>query len=212
MTHGWESLTPTELAVAREIATGCTNAEAAQRLFIAPSTVRRILQRIYTKLGIRVALRLPPRWHDTAEPNSTAGSRTQFRQEQQAIEALVATPRSPRRDVRPPRPVPRSRERSGASSKIRSSTRPFASRCPVSAPDTTRSSAVQGILEAPNADRRSSRRAICSTTGADSGWCGKMSLYPNEVVPLQIDLAIDSGRVPFSARQPIRAIGRPHRC
>ena len=53
MTHGWESLTPTELAVAREIATGCTNAQAAQRLFVAPSTVKTHLERIYTKLGVR---------------------------------------------------------------------------------------------------------------------------------------------------------------
>jgi DNA-binding CsgD family transcriptional regulator len=52
-THGWESLTPTELSVAREIAAGRTNGAAAERLFVAPSTVKTHLERIYTKLGIR---------------------------------------------------------------------------------------------------------------------------------------------------------------
>jgi predicted ATPase/class 3 adenylate cyclase/DNA-binding CsgD family transcriptional regulator len=52
-THGWESLTPTELSVAREVAAGHTNVQAGERLFIAPSTVKTHLERIYTKLGIR---------------------------------------------------------------------------------------------------------------------------------------------------------------
>jgi DNA-binding CsgD family transcriptional regulator len=53
VTHGWDSLTPAELAVAREIAAGSTNAQAAERLFIAPSTVKTHLERIYTKVGVR---------------------------------------------------------------------------------------------------------------------------------------------------------------
>ena len=52
-THGWPSLTPAEVAVAREIATGRTNAQAAERLFIAASTVKSHLETIYTKLGIK---------------------------------------------------------------------------------------------------------------------------------------------------------------
>jgi DNA-binding CsgD family transcriptional regulator len=50
--HGWAALTPAELAVASEVAAGRTNAQAAARLFVAPSTVKSHLERIYTKLGI----------------------------------------------------------------------------------------------------------------------------------------------------------------
>jgi DNA-binding CsgD family transcriptional regulator len=50
--HGWAALTPTELSVALEIAAGHTNTQAAERLFIAPSTVKTHLERIYAKLGI----------------------------------------------------------------------------------------------------------------------------------------------------------------
>jgi predicted ATPase/class 3 adenylate cyclase/DNA-binding CsgD family transcriptional regulator len=51
--HGWAALTPTERAVADEIAAGRSNAEAAQRLFVAPSTIKSHLEHIYAKLGVR---------------------------------------------------------------------------------------------------------------------------------------------------------------
>jgi DNA-binding CsgD family transcriptional regulator len=50
--QGWAALTPTEITVAEEIAAGSTNTEAAANLFIAPSTVKTHLERIYGKLGI----------------------------------------------------------------------------------------------------------------------------------------------------------------
>ncbi len=50
---GWAALTPTEQAVAFEIAAGRTNAEAADKLFVAPSTIKTHLEHIYDKLGIR---------------------------------------------------------------------------------------------------------------------------------------------------------------
>lgn len=50
--RGWASLSPTEVAVAREIATGQTTGQVAERLFVAPSTVKSHLEHIYTKLAI----------------------------------------------------------------------------------------------------------------------------------------------------------------
>ena len=50
--HGWAALTPTEIAVAREIATGFTNQQTAEKLFMAHSTVKTHLERIYAKLGV----------------------------------------------------------------------------------------------------------------------------------------------------------------
>lgn len=50
--HGWAALTPAEVAVARQIANGHTNAQAAEMLFIAPSTVKTHLERTYAKLAI----------------------------------------------------------------------------------------------------------------------------------------------------------------
>jgi DNA-binding CsgD family transcriptional regulator len=49
---GWASLTPTELQVARLVAEGLRNDAIAQRLFIAPGTVKVHLSHIFTKLGI----------------------------------------------------------------------------------------------------------------------------------------------------------------
>jgi DNA-binding CsgD family transcriptional regulator len=51
--RGWGALTPTEIAVAREVAAGRTNAEVADNLFVAISTVKTHLEQIYAKLGIR---------------------------------------------------------------------------------------------------------------------------------------------------------------
>ena len=45
-------LTPREFQVAREVAAGATNAEAANRLFVSPRTVEYHLSNTYRKLGI----------------------------------------------------------------------------------------------------------------------------------------------------------------
>jgi DNA-binding CsgD family transcriptional regulator len=50
---GWESLTPAELAVVRLVAEGATNAQIAQRLFVARRTVATHLEHVYAKLGVR---------------------------------------------------------------------------------------------------------------------------------------------------------------
>jgi DNA-binding CsgD family transcriptional regulator len=52
-TTGIDALTPTELEVARQVASGLTNAEVAQRLHIQPSTVKTHLEHIYRKLGVQ---------------------------------------------------------------------------------------------------------------------------------------------------------------
>jgi DNA-binding CsgD family transcriptional regulator len=51
--RGWESLTPTELEVARHTASGLTNPEIAERMFISRDTVRTHLSHIFAKLGLR---------------------------------------------------------------------------------------------------------------------------------------------------------------
>jgi predicted ATPase/DNA-binding CsgD family transcriptional regulator len=51
--HGWESLTPTEVAVVREAAAGLTNPQIAERLLIARGTVKTHLSNVYGKLGVR---------------------------------------------------------------------------------------------------------------------------------------------------------------
>lgn len=48
---GWASLTPRERQVAALVGDGLTNAEIAERLFIAPGTVRNHLSNIFSKLG-----------------------------------------------------------------------------------------------------------------------------------------------------------------
>lgn len=50
---GWESLTPTELEVARHAAAGLTNPEIAEQMFISRGTVKGHLSQIYGKLGIK---------------------------------------------------------------------------------------------------------------------------------------------------------------
>lgn len=49
---GWESLTDTELVVARLVAEGLTNRQAAGRLFVSPHTVNTHLRHIFGKLGV----------------------------------------------------------------------------------------------------------------------------------------------------------------
>jgi ATP/maltotriose-dependent transcriptional regulator MalT len=55
---GWESLSRTELAVARLVASGLTNRQAADRLFVSASTVNTHLQHIFAKLGINSRVQL----------------------------------------------------------------------------------------------------------------------------------------------------------
>jgi DNA-binding CsgD family transcriptional regulator len=56
--RGWESLTPTEQAVAQLVAEGLTNGAVAKRLYISPHTVNTHLRHAFAKLGVsnRVAL------------------------------------------------------------------------------------------------------------------------------------------------------------
>jgi predicted ATPase/DNA-binding NarL/FixJ family response regulator len=49
---GWDSLTPTELEVVRNVAQGLTNPDIARRLFVSRSTVKAHLAHIFAKLGV----------------------------------------------------------------------------------------------------------------------------------------------------------------
>src|SRR6266404_6138143 len=51
-TNGWAALTASELTVARLVAEGLTNREAAERLFVSPHTVNSHLRHVFSKLGI----------------------------------------------------------------------------------------------------------------------------------------------------------------
>ena len=50
--RGWESLTPSELEVVRLAATGLTNPQIGQRLFISPRTVQTHLAHAFRKLDL----------------------------------------------------------------------------------------------------------------------------------------------------------------
>ncbi|MDX6199083.1 MAG: hypothetical protein QOJ79_2234 [Actinomycetota bacterium] len=50
--HGWESLTPTELEVVRLVAQGLSNVEIGERMFIGRGTVKTHLSHVFAKLGI----------------------------------------------------------------------------------------------------------------------------------------------------------------
>jgi predicted ATPase/class 3 adenylate cyclase len=50
---GWESLTPTELEVVRHAATGLTNPQIGEQMFITRGTVKVHLSHIYAKLAVR---------------------------------------------------------------------------------------------------------------------------------------------------------------
>ncbi len=51
-THGWESLTPTELQVVELVASGLTNPQIGERLFISKRTVQTHVAHVFTKLGV----------------------------------------------------------------------------------------------------------------------------------------------------------------
>ena len=51
--HGWSSLTPTELEVARLVRDGLTNPQIAQRMFISKYTVMTHVSHVFTKLGLK---------------------------------------------------------------------------------------------------------------------------------------------------------------
>ena len=49
---GWESLTPTELEVVRQAASGLSNPQIAERMFVSRATVKAHLSHIFDKLGL----------------------------------------------------------------------------------------------------------------------------------------------------------------
>jgi DNA-binding CsgD family transcriptional regulator len=49
---GWQSLTPSERAVAELVAEGLTNREVGRRLFVSPHTVNSHLRSAFRKLGV----------------------------------------------------------------------------------------------------------------------------------------------------------------
>jgi DNA-binding CsgD family transcriptional regulator len=51
-THGWKSLTPTEVRVTELVADGLTNRQIGQKLFISPRTIQTHLSHVFTKLGV----------------------------------------------------------------------------------------------------------------------------------------------------------------
>ncbi|MFI9820495.1 AAA family ATPase [Streptomyces sp. NPDC052013] len=66
LTPGISRLTPQEQAVARLVADGATNQQAAVELFISVKTVQYHLTNIYSKLGIRSRSELAARFRETA--------------------------------------------------------------------------------------------------------------------------------------------------
>jgi DNA-binding CsgD family transcriptional regulator len=51
-THGWHSLTPTELQVVELVAQGLTNPQIGKRLFVSPRTVKAHLAHVFAKVGV----------------------------------------------------------------------------------------------------------------------------------------------------------------
>ena len=54
----WPELSASEVAVVRLVATGATNREMGEQLFLSPHTVNAHLRRIFAKLGIRSRVEL----------------------------------------------------------------------------------------------------------------------------------------------------------
>jgi DNA-binding CsgD family transcriptional regulator len=55
---GWESLTPTEQDVVRQVSEGLSNADVATRLFISARTVQTHLTHVYAKLALTSRVQL----------------------------------------------------------------------------------------------------------------------------------------------------------
>ena len=75
-------MTDSELAVARLVATGHTNREVAQQLFVSPHTVNSHLRRIFAKLDVnsRVALTgLVADYDNIRAPDANAATRASAR-------------------------------------------------------------------------------------------------------------------------------------
>jgi DNA-binding CsgD family transcriptional regulator len=66
--NGWAAMTDSELAVAKLVASGLTNREVAEQLFVSPHTVSSHLRSVFAKLGInsRLALARVAAEHDPA--------------------------------------------------------------------------------------------------------------------------------------------------
>jgi DNA-binding CsgD family transcriptional regulator len=60
-TVGWDSLTPTELRIVALAATGLTNPQIAERMFIARGTVKVHLSHVFAKLGVSTRAELAAR-------------------------------------------------------------------------------------------------------------------------------------------------------
>ena len=73
---GWASLTPTEERVVALAAEGLTNAQIAERMFVAPGTVKVHLGHIFTKLGVATRAELaglPPDARSSGHAELTSG-------------------------------------------------------------------------------------------------------------------------------------------
>jgi DNA-binding CsgD family transcriptional regulator len=76
---GWAAMTKSELAIAQLVATGLTNREIAERLFVSPHTVNTHLRQVFAKLEVksRVDLtRLATERGREHAPESAPGRRT----------------------------------------------------------------------------------------------------------------------------------------
>ena len=60
-TAGWDSLTPTELRIVCLVATGLTNPQIAEQMFIARGTVKVHLSHVFAKLGVSTRAELAMR-------------------------------------------------------------------------------------------------------------------------------------------------------
>lgn len=70
--HGWSSLTPTELAVVRHVGQGVTNPQIAARMFVARGTVKIHLEHTFAKLGVKTRAEL-------AAPATRSGAQARVR-------------------------------------------------------------------------------------------------------------------------------------
>ena len=60
-THGWDSLTPTELQVVELVAAGLTNPQIGERLFVSKRTVQTHVAHVFPSLACPPAPSSPPR-------------------------------------------------------------------------------------------------------------------------------------------------------